>query len=261
MKVQVLVSTTHQTDYSLLEKMNIRSDAIIINQCDINKFEEFTSNGHKIKFLSFKEQGVGLSRNTALMRSDGDICLFADDDMTYVDKYNEIISREFQKNPQADVIVFNVPSTNIERPTYIIPKPSRVKWYNSLRYGAVKIAVRTEKIKKANVFFSLLFGGGAKYSAGEDSLFIADCLRKGLEIYANPQIIGYVNQKESSWFEGYTDKYFIDKGAFFACLSKRWAWLLSLQFTLRHRNLYKNEKSSLESIKLMTEGIKQFTSK
>ena len=35
MKLQVLVSCMHQQDYSLLEKMNIQTDAIIINQCDI----------------------------------------------------------------------------------------------------------------------------------------------------------------------------------------------------------------------------------
>lgn len=40
MKLQVLVSCMHQQDYSLLEKM-YQTDAIIINQCDINKFEEY----------------------------------------------------------------------------------------------------------------------------------------------------------------------------------------------------------------------------
>ena len=78
MRVQVLVATMHQTDYSLLEKMNIQTDAIVVNQCDENKIEEFEYNGHKIKWLSLKERGVGLSRNTALMRADADILLFAD---------------------------------------------------------------------------------------------------------------------------------------------------------------------------------------
>ena len=44
MKLQVLVSCMHQQDYSLLEKMNIQTDAIIINQCDINKFENIKIN-------------------------------------------------------------------------------------------------------------------------------------------------------------------------------------------------------------------------
>lgn len=258
MKLQVLVSTMHQTDHSLLKKMNIQSDAIVINQCDINKFEEFEYKGHKIKFLSFNERGVGLSRNTALMRSDGDICIFADDDVTYVNGYKEVILETFAKIPDADVIVFNVIGTNPDRMPYIIPKQSRVRIFNCLRYGTYRIAVRNESIKKSNIYFSLLFGGGAKYSAGEDSLFMIDCIRKGLKVYASPVVIGEVNHQDSTWFNGYTDKYFMDKGVFYYSMSKRWAWLLCLQFAIRHRNLFKNKKTITEAYKLMIKGIKAF---
>ena len=41
MTLQVLVATMHQTDHSLLEKMNIQSDAIVVNQCNRNEVERF----------------------------------------------------------------------------------------------------------------------------------------------------------------------------------------------------------------------------
>ena len=63
MKLQVLVSCMHQQDYSLLEKMNIQTDAIIINQCDINKFEDIKYRNNLVKFISLNERGVGKSRN------------------------------------------------------------------------------------------------------------------------------------------------------------------------------------------------------
>lgn len=69
MKLQVLVSTMHQTDHSLLEKMNIQSDAIVINQCGHDCIERFTFPGHDILWMSMNERGVGLSRNNALMRA------------------------------------------------------------------------------------------------------------------------------------------------------------------------------------------------
>ena len=78
MNVQVLVAAMHQTDYSLLQKMNIRSDVIVGNQCDRNSVENFEFNGYKATYLNFKELGVGLNRNNALIRATGDICLFAD---------------------------------------------------------------------------------------------------------------------------------------------------------------------------------------
>lgn len=258
LELQVLVSSMFQTDHKLLDNMNIQSDAIIINQCDINKFEEFLyKDKYKMKFISLAERGVGLSRNNALMRSSAEICLFADEDLTYVDNYKEIVLKGFEENPNADMIMFNVLSKNSNRPTYRITKSGKVRWYNCLRYGAVKIAVRTDRLKEVNNYFSLLFGGGAKYSHGEDSLFVAECIKKGLKAYANPAIIGYVSQEDSSWFEGYNNKFFIDKGALYYSISKRLAWLLSLQFCVRRRKMFKKDKTWIEAFKLMLKGIRE----
>lgn len=257
MNLQVLVSTMHQNDYSLLEKMNINSDVIVVNQCSRIGFDEFIYKGYNVKFFSFAERGVGLSRNNAFIRATADICLFADDDVTYVEDYKEIIRRSFEDNPNADIIVFNVPSTNPDRPSFQINKSGRVRLFNCLRYGAVRIAVRTDRVREANIYFSLLFGGGAKYGSGEDSLFIYESIKKGLKVYAEPQVIGYVSQEDSSWFNGYTDKFFVDKGALYACLSKRWAEVLCLQFVIRHRKMFKDDKKCMEAFRLMNKGIRE----
>ncbi|WP_148630486.1 glycosyltransferase family A protein [Bacillus sp. E214] len=256
MKLQVLVSTMNQKDYSLVQKMNIQSDAIFVNQCDRYGFEDFEYNGNSIQYFSFSERGVGLSRNNGLMRSTADICLFADEDVTYIDNYYEIVLKAFGENPKADVILFNVPSKNPDRPAHLTKKNSRVRWYNCLKYGAVRIAVKSDSLKQANIYFSLLFGGGAKYSAGEDSLFVSECVKKKLKVYAVPSIIGYVSQEDSSWFEGYTDRYFYDKGVFYYCLSKKWAKILCLQFIIRHSKMFKHEKTLKEAFMLMSKGIR-----
>ena len=96
-KVQVLVATMHQKDHSLVKKMNIRTDAIIGNQCDRNEIEEYTENEANIKWLSLAERGVGLNRNSTLNRATGDILLFADDDVVYYDDYEKTILSEFEK--------------------------------------------------------------------------------------------------------------------------------------------------------------------
>lgn len=260
MDVQVLVSTMYQNNFSIIEKMNIQSDAIVINQCNKNQYNELRYNGHLIRFLSFNERGVGLSRNNALMRADADICLFADDDVTYLDNYVELIRKSFERLPGADVIIFNVPSTNPNRIYEDITKVKKIRWFNCLKYGAVRMAIRTESIKRKNIYFSLLFGGGARYSAGEDSLFIFECIKRGLKVYGVPVKIGTVSQEDSTWFEGYTDKYFIDKGAFYASLSKRWANLFCLQFVIRHRKMFEKDKNWREALKLMLDGSGKFKS-
>ncbi|HAZ18611.1 MAG TPA: glycosyl transferase 2, partial [Clostridiales bacterium] len=97
MTVEVLVASMHQTNHGLLQKMNIQSDAIIGNQCDRNEIENFIYQGHKIRYLSFCERGVGLNRNNALMRATADICILADDDMVFDDGYEQKVKTWFAR--------------------------------------------------------------------------------------------------------------------------------------------------------------------
>ena len=65
MTIQVLVAAMNQDDHSLPQKMNLKCDAIIGNQCNRNSIEESEWKGNKIKYLNFNERGVGLNRNNA----------------------------------------------------------------------------------------------------------------------------------------------------------------------------------------------------
>ena len=49
----------NQTDFSLIEKMNIKTDAIVGNQCDRNSIEEFDVNGKRVVYLNFNEKELG----------------------------------------------------------------------------------------------------------------------------------------------------------------------------------------------------------
>lgn len=257
MKLEVLLSTMNQNDLSIIQKMNIKGNAIIINQCNRIEYEELVEKSQIVKMYSFHEKGVGLSRNNALMRASGDICLFADDDVVYNDEYEEIILDAFKNHPDADVLIFNMNSLDCGGPAEI-RKRSRVGYFNFMRYGTVNIALRRESIHKANIYFSLLFGGGAKYSAGEDSLFLYECIKKGLKIYTAPSYIGTVSNEVSTWFKGYNRKYFYDKGVFFANLSKVLSPFLIWQFVIRKHKIFKDEMGSLKALKYMFEGRKEF---
>lgn len=237
MNIQVLVAAMNQSDHSLLSKMNIRTDAIVANQCDRNSIEEFLYNGKSIKYLNFAERGVGLNRNNALMRASADICIFADDDMVYVDNYDEIIIRSFEENPQADVIIFNLKEKIPSR--YIITQKTKVGYFNYLRYGTARIAVRLESIKRNGIYFNECFGGGTKHCHGEDNIFINACLKKKLNIVALPEYIAELTEeRKSSWNNGYDTKYLEDQGALYRTLSQKYWKLLCLQDALRRYKSY-----------------------
>ncbi len=256
MNVEVLVATMNQSDDSILDRMNISSNAIIANQSDNYSCKTIYYRDNRIKFLTFNERGVGLNRNNALMRATAEYCIIADDDLVYVDNYVDLLLKAFNDNPSADIILFNLIEKKPSR--YIIKEKEIVTWRNYMRYGAARIAFKRKSITKNNIFFNIHFGGGTEHSAGEDVLFLTECLRKKLKIVALPIYLAHLSEgRDSTWFEGYTDKYFKDKGVLFYYISKRWAKLLCLQFCYRRKNMFKKDKSILEALKLTLEGIQE----
>ncbi len=256
MKIQMLVSAVNQDVRTLAERMNIRTDAVVINQCGENSYEEYNHCSHAVCCYSFKERGVGLSRNSALMRAQAEISVFADEDIIYEDGYEKKIELAFDNNKEADMILFNVKVAPSRR-TYWNEGEKRIRWYNYGRYPAYSIAARTDSLHRANVSFSLLFGGGAKYSNGEDSLFLRDCLKKRLKIFASTEVIGEEKERESTWFHGYNDKFFRDRGVLYHFLYGKMAVPFSLRFLLAHREEMCREIGWKKAYGLMKEGIEE----
>ena len=247
MKVEVLASVMNASLPETVQHMNLQSDAVIINQCDRLGQEEMQispGNG-RIRFCSFPDRGIGRSRNEAILRAEGDICLFSDADIVYEDGYEAAVLAEFERNPRADMIIFNI----TER------KP--VRWYNCGRYGAVSFAVRRESLLRSGITFSLLFGGGAKYSNGEDSLFLTEFIKKGCRVYTAPVTIGREEAGESTWFHGYNEKFFHDRGVLYHYLYGRLAGPLALRFLYAHKGTLCTEVSLQQARQWMRDGIRE----
>lgn len=256
MKVQVLASVMNQSMEQIAEQMNLGSDAVIINQCDCLDYKEMDYKGHRVRFFSFPERGIGKSRNEAILRADRDICLFSDEDIVYADGYEDAICKEFERNPKADMILFNIEVEEARR-TYHITERKKVHWYNCGRYGAVSFAVRRDKLQASRVMFSLLFGGGAKYSNGEDSLFLKEFMNKGYKVYTAPVTIGRECAGESTWFKGYDEKFFHDRGVLYHALYGQLAQLMALRFLLAHKAKMCNACTVKQAYCWMCEGIRE----
>lgn len=256
MRVQILASVMNQSLKDIAEKMRLDSDAIIINQCDRLGFEELDYNGHNVRFFSFPDRGVGRSRNEAILRADGDICLFSDEDIVYEPGYADAVAKEFEENSDADMILFNV-TIGKERQTYHISSRKRVHWYNCGRYGAVSFAVRRESLLASGVLFSLLFGGGARYSNGEDSLFLKEFMGKGYRVYTAPVTIGREEERESSWFSGYNEKFFHDRGVLYRYLYGGLDKVMALRYLLVHKEKICGENSVKQAYDWMRDGMRE----
>ena len=259
-RLQVQVVTMGQTDFSLLEKMNIQCDALIGNQgMPENEVSEIQHRGCNAVMYSWHETGVGLNRNNLLMRSDAEIILFSDDDVVYDDGYVSTILDAFDSHPEADGIFFDIS----HQLAHVDPRPNynwhRARLYNSMHYATPRLAIRAKALKEANVYFSLLFGGGAKYACGEDSLFVAQLLRAGVSLYGSPERIGVLTEeRESTCFTGYNEQFFRDTGVFYHILTRRFARLLCFRYCVRNRDAFRSVCSLRAAFSLMMEGIRRY---
>ena len=256
MKIQLLVSAVDKDVSALIRQMHIGTDAVIVNQCDRHGYEEIIDRGNKIQVFSMPERGVGLSRNTALLHASADICIFMDEDVVLTEDYETQILGAYAELPDADMILVNVKVAPARR-TYWNEDIHKINYRNYGRYPAYSITAKREALFRANVHYSVLFGGGAKYSNGEDSLFLKDCLKAGLKIYSHTICIGEETERESTWFNGYHEKFFRDRGVLYHYLYGKLALPLAFRFLWVHRKEMCREVSLRKAYSWMKDGVRE----
>ena len=265
-RLQILVSAVNKDAARLPEIMNIESDAVIVDQIigekakeqfsfSENREEELEYRGKRIRIIYRDEKGVGLSRNTALQNSDHELIQFGDDDIVYNEGYGKAIIEEFDAHPEADILLFNVEAQE-GRKTYWNEDYARVTWQNYGRYPAYAICARRKKLEASGVRYSLLFGGGAPYMNGEDSLFLHDCLEAGLNTYRTTVALGHERAGESTWFKGYSEKFFFDRGVLYHFLYGKMAIALGFRFLFKNRKSMCAEMGLFKCFKILVKGVR-----
>ncbi len=262
-RLQILISAVNKDPEELLKSMNLESDAVLVNQLigkeapgwllesdQVMDFDTFSA-----MVLNRREKGVGLSRNTALRYADREIIQFSDDDIVYDEGYGDRILSEFDAHPEADILLFNVKAQE-GRETYWNKDFARITWRNYGRYPAYAICARRQKLMESGVSYSLLFGGGAPYMNGEDSLFLHDCLKAGLNLYRTTTALGKEKPGQSTWFKGYTDKFFFDRGVLYHFLYGGMAGIFGFRFLFKNRKVFCREKGFWKCYKLLCDGIR-----
>ncbi len=255
--LEVLISALNKDAAKLVSGMGLECDAVVVDQTDRDAVSSFElENGCSVHVYERNERGIGRSRNLALDKASADIVLFSDEDIVYEKGYADSILKAFDEHPDADIIMFNV-DVNEGRRTYHIEKECRVHRWSLGRYPAYAAAARREKLAAEGVRFSLLFGGGAPYSNGEDSLFYMDCVKAGLKIMAVPVKIGTEIERPSTWFHGYDEKFFKDRGVLYHFLYGKMAGIWARRFIFAKKKKMCRDIKPADALRLMKAGIEE----
>ena len=248
----MLISAMNQKDASIFKKTNIQSDALMINQCDDENYWEEHNEFGTIKIFSTKERGLSNSRNMAIKEASKKYVLLCDDDEILYNDYSKTIEKSFEENPKADIICFQIKREGKKYSN----KGFKLGFFSTGKIGSWQICIKLESIKKTSLKFDSRFGAGTSVGSGEESIFLHDCLREGLSLYYVPHCIGEVAQKKSTWFKGFDELYFLNRGK----IVKRsdgffWGLIYCFYFVLVKYKRYRRETSFFCATKNILKGF------
>ena len=264
MKLQIIVTTMHQNDFSIIDKMKIVSDVIITNQSDSNSISFKRIKNGEALLVTTTSRGLSRNRNIGIefLSSNSDYVMFADDDLIFNNEYLTLIEDEFKTHPGADAIKFNLSNLSTVRkismsPTTSFKKATRRSVSASGVWGLV---IKKSSLIKYNLRFNELFGTGTENYCGEDTIFFQEMINKGIKLYLSPINIAGIDQTESSWFEGYTEKYFKTTGMVLAAIYPMLSYLLALRGAYRFSKRKKCSLNFIQIFKCYLIGIHDYKS-
>lgn len=256
MKIQVLISCMNEPDTSIIERSNIQSDVVVVNQCYEESTKRFVFRNKKNElctalFINTKERGLSRSRNMAIKNAWADVCVICDDDEYFFDNYVDIILRAYAEHPDCDII----PMLVIRNPEKKLPK-GKLNWLSALKVSSVNITFKLSKIQQYNIQFDPSLGSGASKAGGEENKFLYECLKKKLIGYIDPIPFAKLLGSESQWFKGYNKDYFLDRGIMTRKLMGYIpAYVYALYFLLKKRKKYSKDISFHKALKYLIKGI------
>lgn len=261
MKLCVLVTTMNQTDLSLYNKMNLKTDVIIANQCEKNEIVEAVIDGHKVKMVSTDSRGLSKNRNIAYEHrfDDADLYMFSDDDLVYDNEYDRLILYVFDSHPESDAIKFNLKDLSDTRKIAMksIKKFERATVVNMSSSGVCGVVFKRELLNKLNLRFDEMFGAGTENYCGEDSIFLRQLFKRRIHFYRSPLMIAGIDQSISTWYKGVDEKNLIVRGMVFAKNYPVMCYALSLISAYRQYRRKTSDLSFAKMIKCYHEGIRR----
>ena len=254
MKLELLLSCMHQKDDSLVHNSGITGDVLVINQCDREGDRSYLTKHGTARIISTKARGLTKSRNQAIETSDADICLLCDDDESFVADYEKRILHAYRKVPDADLIIFKM--CNQPTPFRDQIRELRFPWIMSV--SSWQISFRRESLMRTGVRFDELLGAGTGNGAEEELKFLMDCRRAGMKIVYVPTEIASVWQTESTWFDGFTRQFFINRGATTRyILGAVPALLYGVYYVIKNHPKYRDNMTPLQAMGALITGIRE----
>lgn len=208
-KTEILLSCMFLSDSKeMIKRSHITSDTVIINQCDEENYKEENICNALLRTFSVTDRGLTKSRNLAISKSQADICIICDDDEIFNEGYEKVVSSAYGALPDADIIIFDM----VDRPLKWGNSIKRLGYIDLMSVSSWQITFRREKLLASGVLFDENMGAGSGNGAEEEFRFLTQCRKAKLRIYHYPFRLASVAQTQSTWFKGFDEEFFVNRG-------------------------------------------------
>lgn len=208
-KTEILLSCMFLSDSKeMIKRSHITSDTVIINQCDEENYKEENICNALLRTFSVTDRGLTKSRNLAISKSQADICIICDDDEIFNEGYEKAVSSAYGALPDADIIIFDM----VDRPLKWGNSIKRLGYIDLMSVSSWQITFRREKLLASGVLFDENMGAGSGNGAEEEFRFLTQCRKAKLRIYHYPFRLASVAQTQSTWFKGFDEEFFVNRG-------------------------------------------------
>jgi len=189
----------------------------------------------KVKYFYMSESWLSKNRNNALKNCKTDICYICDDDLNFVDWFEDIIKYEYKKS-NYDLITFQAENNDGKKHFNL------KEWIHNrltvLKIWSLGITFRRKSILEKWLKFDEKFWLWTKYPVWEENIFLVDCYRKWLHMYHSDKSI-VIHPNESSGIDYRKDLIIARIKLFKRIFWFIWWFVWVFYFTILHYKYYK----------------------
>lgn len=260
MNFVTLVTTFHKSEEeikSLIVHNNLQGRVLVGDQCGQASQKELGQIGKaEVTLYFFDSKGLSNNRNALLQKTNADIVSFADDDIVFIDNYPGIVLEDFERHPDAQMIRYNITSSNPQRPIPQISKEKKVGFHQVSKYGVWGFFFKRSFLIGHQLSFHPELGPGVQKSHGEDTVYLKEFMDQKPKAYQIPLVIGTTPMANSSWYGQDVQNDIVTEGYVYRLNRKKMAMPFGIYRYFVHRSFFPG--ISLNNfIKLFRQGIRE----
>lgn len=202
-KVSIIISTYGSRIINIPFSKAISSvSCMVVHQKSTEIKEDMCLVDDGIKYLPISSIGLSKSRNAGLENCKTKFAYIMDDDVLF-DKTEILKVTSVMEEDNVDVATCKFKFDDGSFPKKYSKKSFDHNIFTAAKVSSIEICVNVESLRSRGIRFDENFGLGTDLPSGEEYIFIADCISKGLKVRFYPILIG-IHPNETSGMDFYT---------------------------------------------------------